>query len=110
MIRTTAADTKKVETDRKDGSMAGTYRPMKAETISQKDLRDGCVLYDSHKGALYTLNPTASFILTYCNGGSTIEEIARQSALAFSIAPDEAMKDVISMISVLKEEGLLVPG
>ncbi len=110
MSRKTAGDMKKVGTDRKDGAMAGTYRPMKAETISQKDLRDGCVLYDAHKGAVYTLNPTASFILTYCNGDSTIEEIARQSALAFGIAHDEAMKDVISMISVLQEEELLVPG
>ncbi len=110
MRRTAAVDTKKNETDWSDWSMTGAYRPVKAEAILQKDLSDGCVLYDAHKGAVYTLNRTASFILTYCNGGSTIEEIARQSALAFGLTPDEAMRDVISMISVLQEEELLVPG
>jgi len=99
----------KIETDRRDELMPGVYRPMKAETIEQKDLRDGCVLYDAHKGAVYTLNSTASFILTYCNGDSTIEDIARQSELAFGLTPDEAMKDVISIISFLQEEELLGP-
>ena len=99
----------KVEIDRCEGLMPGAYRPMKVETIEQKDLRDGCVLYDAHKGAVYTLNSTASFILTYCNGDSTIEDIARQSELAFGLTPEEAMRDVISTISFLQEEELLGP-
>ena len=109
MNRTTAEDMEKVEIDRCEGLMPGAYRPMKAETIEQKDLRDGCVLYDAHKGAVYTLNSTASFILTYCNGDSTIEDIARQSELAFGLTPEEAMRDVISTISFLQEEELLGP-
>ncbi len=93
-----------------DRLMSDTYRPVKPETISQKDLKDGCVLYDARKCAVYTLNRTASFILTYCNGGSTIEEIARQLTLAFGLAPKEAMRDVVSIISDLQEEELLGPG
>ena len=104
-----AGDMEKVEADRSDRLMPGDYRPMKAKTIEQKDLRDGCVLYDAHKGAVYTLNSTASFILTYCDGDSTIEDIARQSELAFGLTPDEAMRDVISMLSFLQEEKLLGP-
>ena len=100
----------KAEADRRHGLMHGAYRPIKAETIEQKDLRDGCVLYDAHKGAVYTLNSTASFILTYCNGKSTSEEIARQSALAFGLTPREAMRDVMSLITVLQEEELVGPG
>ena len=103
------AGMEKIETDQSDGLMPGDYRPMKAETLEQKDLRDGCVLYDAHKGTVYTLNSTASFILTYCNGDSTIEDIARQSELAFGLTPDEAMRDVISIISFLREEELLGP-
>jgi len=110
MSRATAEDTEKVQTDRRDGLMSGTYRPMKAENLEQKDLRDGCVLYDAHKGAVYTLNNTASFILTYCNGDSTIEEISQQLALVFDLTPEEAMRDVISMVSVLQKEELLGPG
>lgn len=85
------------------------YRPMKSAAIEQKDLRDGCVLYDAHKGVVYTLNRTASFVLTYCNGGSTVEEIARQSALAFGLKHEEAMEDIISLISFLKQEELVEP-
>lgn len=110
MNTTTAEDREGVKSDRCDRLLPGTYRPMKAETLSQKDLGDGCVLYDANRGAIYTLNRTASFILTYCNGGSTVEEIARQSAVAFGLTPDEAMRDVISMISVFQEEELLVTG
>ena len=109
MNRTPAGDTKKVESDRRDGLMPGDYRPMKAKNIEQKDLRDGCVLYDANKGAVYTLNSTASFILTYCNGDCTIEDIARQSALAFGLEPEDAMRDIISMISFLQEEELVTP-
>ncbi len=110
MKKTTSKNADKVEKDGRDRLLPGTYRPMKAENISQKDLTDGCVLYDSQKGTVYTLNRTASFILTYCNGGSTVEEIAQQSALAFGLEPNEAMRDVRSMISVLKDQKLLMPG
>ncbi len=110
MSRRTEGDTEKVETGRHVVSIPGTYRPKMTETVEQRDLRDGCVLYDAHKGAVYTLNSTASFILTYCNGDSTIEEIARHSSSAFGLNPDEAMKDVMSMISALHEEELVGPG
>ena len=110
MSRTTAGDTKKAEAKRLDVLMSGDYRPMKSATLEQKDLKDGCVLYDAHKGAVYTLNSTASFVLTYCNGDSTIEEIARQSALAFGLKHEEARQDIISIISFLQEEQLVVPG
>src|SRR5512135_3657140 len=109
MSRATAGDTEIVEAVRSDALMTGAYRPTKADTVEQKDLRDGCVLYDAQKGAVYTLNSTASFIFTYCNGDSTIEEIARQSALAFGLTPEEAMRDVISMISFLQKEELVGP-
>ena len=110
MSRTAAADMEKVQTKQHDGLMPGHYRPMKAKTIEQKDLQDGCVLYDVDRDAVYTLNSTASFILTYCNGDSTIEEIAQQSALAFGLKPKEAMRDTISIISFLQEEKLVGPG
>jgi len=110
MSRTTEGDTEKVEAKRLDVLMPGDYRPMKSATLEQKDLKDGCVLYDTHKGAVYTLNSTASFVLTYCDGGSTIEEIARQSALAFDLKYEVAMQDIVSIISFLQEEELVVPG
>jgi len=110
MSKTTAGDTEKIENAWRDGLMPGDYRPMKSVTIEQKDLRDGCVLYDTHKGAVYTLNSTASFVLTYCDGDSTVEEIARQSALAFGLKPEEAMRDIISIITFLQGEELVGPG
>ncbi len=110
MKKTASQNADKVEKDGRDRLQPGAYRPVKAENISQKDLTDGCVLYDAKKGAVYTLNRTASFILTYCNGGSTVEEIARQSALAFGLTQDEAMRDVSSRISVLKDQELVMPG
>lgn len=110
MSGTTEGDKEQVEIKRRDLLMPDDYRPMKSAAIEQKDLKDGCVLYDAHKGAVYTLNSTASFVLTYCNGDSTIEEIARQSALAFGLKHEEARQDIISIISFLQEEELVVPG
>ena len=110
MSGTTSGDTEKVEAAPHRGVIAGSYRPMKSAALSQKDLGDGCVLYDAQKGVVYTLNRTASFILTYCNGGNTIDEIARQMVMAFGLSPEEATKDVASMISDLQAEELLESG
>jgi len=109
MIITTTGDTEKVKTKRPEALMPGDYRPMKSAAIEQKDLKDGCVLYDARKGAVYTLNSTASFVFTYCNGGITIEEIARQAALAFGLKLEVAKRDISSIISFLQEQELVGP-
>ena len=87
-----------------------TYRPRKSTVLKQKDLRDGCVLHDQSKGTVYTLNSTASFILTFCTGDYSLEQIASETALAFGLQPENARRDVVSTVWTLQNEGLLEPG
>ena len=90
--------------------LSATYRPRKRNVLKQKDLRDGCVLYDQSKGTVYTLNSTASFILTFCTGDYSLEQIALETALAFGLQPENALRDVISTVRTLHKEELFEPG
>lgn len=87
-----------------------TYRPRKGTTLLQKDLRDGCVLHDRTTGIVYTLNSSASFILTFCTGDYPLAQIAVETAAAFGLQPADALRDVISTVQVLRNEGLLDTG
>ncbi len=91
-------------------SIAPAYRPRERGNLQRKDLHDGCVLYDREKGSVYALNITSSFYLTYCTGDYTLEQIARESALATGIDTEEALKDVVSTIALFHENGILESG
>ena len=92
------------------GMLPVTCRPRKATALKQRDLRDGCVLHDRRKGTVCTLNSTASFILTFCTGDYSLEQIALETALAFGLQPENALQDVITTVWTLQKEELLETG
>jgi hypothetical protein len=92
------------------GMLQPAYRPRKGPSLLQRDLRDGCVLHDKRTGIVYTLNTSASFILTFCTGDYPLEQIAVETATAFGLRPEEALRDVVSIVQTLRNEGLLDPG
>lgn len=92
------------------GMLQPTYHPRKGTSLQQRDLRDGCVLHDQGTGIVYTLNSSASFILTFCTGDYPLAQIAVETAKAFGLQPEDALRDVISTVRTLLDEGLLDPG
>lgn len=86
-----------------------TYCPRKGSFLQQRDLRDGCVLHDQRTGLVCTLNSSASFILTFCSGDYPLSQIAVETATAFGLRPEDAMRDVIATVQTLRKEGLLDP-
>lgn len=93
-----------------EGMLQATYRPRKGTSLQQRDLRDGCVLHDQRTGLVYTLNSSASFILTFCTGDYPLAQIAVETATAFGLQPEDALRDVISTVRTLRDEGLLDHG
>jgi hypothetical protein len=83
------------------------YRPKGREDLLKRDLDDGCVLYDEKTSQVYTLNTTAALIWEYCDGNTTIEEIAEEIASAGNLNKDEAIKDVQKTIADFNEKALL---
>lgn len=101
----------KPDNDSAHGGMLQTsYRPRKGTSLQQRDLRDGCVLHDRGTGLVYTLNSSASFILSFCTGDYPLAQIAVETATAFGLQPEDAMRDVISTVRTLRNEGLLDTG
>lgn len=89
------------------GMLQAAYRPRKGTSLQQRDLQDGCMLHDRRTGTVYTLNGSASFILTFCTGDYPLEQIAVETATAFGLQPEDALRDVISIVRTLRNEGLL---
>ncbi|MBA4374010.1 MAG: hypothetical protein C0402_14260 [Thermodesulfovibrio sp.] len=90
--------------------LLSTYRPRKGTSLLQRDLMDGCVLHDRESGLVYTLNSSASFILTFCTGDYPLGQIAVETATAFGLQAEDALRDVISTVRTLLDEGLLDQG
>ncbi|MGC2062143.1 MAG: PqqD family protein [Thermodesulfovibrionales bacterium] len=92
------------------GMLQETCRPRKVTSLLQRDLRDGCVLHNQETGIVYTLNSSASFILTFCTGDYSLAQIAVETATAFGLQAEDALRDVISTVRTLLNAGLLDPG
>lgn len=91
------------------GVLSDDYRPVKCPALSQRDLTDGCVLHHPERETVYTLNSTASFVLTFCTGDYSLAQIAQETSRAFALDPEEAFRDIVSVVSALKSENLLAP-
>jgi len=65
------------------------------------------VILDRASGLIHRLNSTASCLWDQCDGSSTTESIVERFARAFEIEPASAERDVIKVLSEMKELNLL---
>jgi hypothetical protein len=56
---------------------------------------------------IHQLNPTASLIWEYCDGQSSVDEIAGKLALAFDIDSATAIRDTAEVIIQFQDLNLL---
>jgi len=83
------------------------YCPKGREDLLKRDLEDGCVLYDEKTSQVYTLNTTAALIWEYCDGKTTIKEIADEIADVCSCSREDMIKDIQKTITDFDEKSLL---
>jgi hypothetical protein len=67
------------------------------------------IVLDRAAGLIHQLNPTAAYIWERCDGETTVREIAARLAAAFEIAPELALRDVMTAAQQLQEMRLLEP-
>ena len=63
-----------------------------------KELDDGCVLYEPANEKIHSLNSTAAYIWTMCNGNNTIEKIVESVNTDFKNSETDVSKQVIKIV------------
>lgn len=76
--------------------------------LSVRVVDDETIILDQHAGQVHTLNQTAAYIWSQCNGERSEVEIAALLAEFFDVDPHIAEQDTIKVISQLQDLGLLI--
>lgn len=88
--------------------MEGSYVIHEAKAVSQT-LEGEAIVINLEKGSYYSLNATGSEMWDLIIGGQPLDQIARYISDRYGITPEEAMSEVQSFVSVLKQEDLIIP-
>lgn len=83
------------------------FVPVARECVELEKLDDGCILYDTAKDSLHSLNVTAASIWTCCDGRHSIKEIAAIIEAYFKPIMRVALEDVIKIVKDFSEKDLL---
>ena len=75
--------------------------------VQGTSLEGETVLLDLSTGRYYTLNRLGSVIWEHCTGHSTISDIHAVLCDRFEVAPEQALEDLVVLVSQLLQEGLL---
>jgi hypothetical protein len=81
-------------------------RPAPVEGLDIHEVEEGLVVYDAAADRVHYLNPSASLVLSLCDGSRTEAEIAEivRAAWKLDVAPVE---DVRGCLVQLRGEGVL---
>jgi PqqD family protein of HPr-rel-A system len=71
------------------------------------ELDGEAVIYNDDDGSLHHLNPTATIVLSCCDGTATIKEFSADLAEAFSVPADELERQVRALLRDFRKKGLL---
>jgi hypothetical protein len=83
-------------------------RPQPAEGLDIHEVPDGLVVYDPAADRVHYLNPTASVVLSLCDGNRTPADLAELVRSAWGL--DEApVAEVAACVEQLRGEGVLRP-
>lgn len=82
-------------------------RPRLREDLTIVELDGEAVVYDEANGELHHLNPSATVVLSLCDGARTISAMAEAVSEAFGVRLDEVTPQVGSVVERFAEAGLL---
>jgi len=87
--------------------IASGDRPHVREDLTIVELDGEAVVYDGVTGELHHLNPSATIVLSMCDGARTISAMAEAVSDAFDVALDDVTPQVSSVVERFAEAGLL---
>ena len=82
-------------------------KPKLRDDVAVVELDGEAVIYDEASGNLHHLNPTATIVLAFCDGTSTISQFSREIAQAFDVVPTEVEPQVKNLVKEFRRAGLL---
>ncbi|ODS31718.1 MAG: hypothetical protein SCARUB_03154 [Candidatus Scalindua rubra] len=81
--------------------------PSAKEGVKLEELDDGCVLYDTEKDEVHSLNITAASVWACCDGKHTIKEIADVIEKCFKQESKVVLQDIIKIIQEFSKKELI---
>ena len=81
-------------------------RPSVAEGLDIHEVDDGFVVYDPTNDRVHYLNPTATVILSFCDGIRPVTELAEVVRAAWQLEAPPT-EEVAACVAQLRHEGVL---
>jgi hypothetical protein len=82
--------------------------PLRKGGVLVRQLGEESMLYDSEKGTIHILNPTAEFIWNLCDGNHDVEAMEQELRNAFDIPQGrDLVKDIEGILEAFNEKELL---
>ncbi|MGH2727437.1 MAG: HPr-rel-A system PqqD family peptide chaperone [Actinomycetota bacterium] len=83
------------------------HRPTVRDDLTIVELDGEAVVYDEISAELHHLNPSATIVLSLCDGKRTVSAMAEAVSDAFGLALDDVAPQVHSVVERFAEAGLL---
>lgn len=85
-----------------------SFVPVTKASVTSAELDGERVLYDVDSGRLQRLDPVGTIIWPFLDGSASIAELAADVAEAFAADVHEVRAGIVSLVTALLDEGLLV--
>ncbi len=85
------------------------FVPVTKKCVELEELDDGCILYDTEKDEVHSLNSTAASIWTCCDGKHSVKEIVNVVENCFKAESKTILRDIIRIIEDFSKKELLTP-
>ena len=83
------------------------FVPVAKECIELEELDDGCILYDTEKDDVHSLNSTAASVWICCDGKHSIKDIVNVVENYFKSESKPVLRDIIKIIKDFSKKELL---
>jgi len=81
--------------------------PTKNDSIQYKNIELQAVLVMPREGKVKVLNQVGAYIWDKIDGIRTIEELVEDTIREFDVNEDQAAKDIINFLKILKERNMI---
>ena len=83
------------------------FVPVTKKCVELEEFDDGCILYDTEKDEVHSLNSTAASIWICCDGKHSVKDIADVVEECFKSKNKPILRDIIKIINDFSKKELL---
>lgn len=84
--------------------------PRREPTLLETEIDGEAIVFHPRSKRAHLLNPTATLIWRFCDGGHDIDQVVGALAQTFAVGHDRLHADVTTTVAHLQRDGLLVDG